>query len=303
VSIPARARTLDRRFFGVVEALVSANEDPDHQGRVKVTFPWFDGSETESDWCRVRQLYAGGGYGTFFVPELGDEVLVAFVHGDMRLPVILGGLYNGRDTPPSYRTAEKNEKVIRTKGGHEILLDESSRTQRVRLRTKGGHEILLLDTDPDHHTKLAIHTSGGHKVTLDDEGEALSIETSGHHKITLDDKGQALSVETGGHLSLRMDDAGQSIQITAGATTVSMDGQGGSIRLAAQTVTIAADSLAVNAGSISLGDGAAHPLVFGDSLLALFNSHTHNATSLGAPTSQPLPQMTPADLSIIGKTG
>ena len=50
---------------------------------------------------RRASSYAGNGYGSFFVPEVGDEVLVAFVQGDMRYPIILGGLYNGEDKPPT----------------------------------------------------------------------------------------------------------------------------------------------------------------------------------------------------------
>ena len=68
-------RAFDRRFYGVVEGIVEEIVDPDKEGRVKVKFPWYD-DDTVTEWCRVRQLYAGPGYGTFFVPEKGDEVLV-----------------------------------------------------------------------------------------------------------------------------------------------------------------------------------------------------------------------------------
>jgi uncharacterized protein involved in type VI secretion and phage assembly len=95
-SFAPRAQTTDKRFYGVVEAVVVEVVDPDKEGRVKIQFPWFD-EEMVTEFCRVRQFYAGNGYGAFFVPEAGDEVLVAFVHGDMRMPVILGGLYNGKD--------------------------------------------------------------------------------------------------------------------------------------------------------------------------------------------------------------
>jgi uncharacterized protein involved in type VI secretion and phage assembly len=130
-----RARSTDRRYFGVVEAIVVENEGDD-EGRIKVNFPWFDGGSTVTEWCRVSQLYAGGGYGSVFVPEKGDEVLVAFVHGDMRFPIVLGGLYNGVDKPPAARTDGRDQKIIRTKAGHEVLLDDGAK--EIRITTAEG---------------------------------------------------------------------------------------------------------------------------------------------------------------------
>src|SRR5438477_11815418 len=120
MSAVSRTRSTDKRFYGVVQGVVTEVNDTDGQeGRVKVQFPWFD-DQMETEWCRVRQFYAGNGYGAFFIPEVGDEVLVAFTHGDMRLPIILGGLYNGKDKPPSYRSDSKDEKMFRTKLGHQL---------------------------------------------------------------------------------------------------------------------------------------------------------------------------------------
>src|SRR5207245_6638690 len=121
--------------FGVVEALVVDNEDPLGEGRIRVTYPWLNAS-MQTEWCRVCQLYAGNGYGSFFVPEKGDEVLVAFVHGDMTVPVILGGLYNGKDKPVSRRERApgKDQKLIRTRGKHQVLLDDSQNEKKIELR-------------------------------------------------------------------------------------------------------------------------------------------------------------------------
>lgn len=135
-----RARSTDKRYYGVVEALVVENEGDD-EGRVKVKFPWFDGGATVTEWCRVSQLYAGGGYGSVFVPEIGDEVLVAFVHGDMRFPIVLGGLYNGVDKPPTARTDGRDQKIIRTKAGHEVLLDDGAK--EIRITTAEGGTVTV----------------------------------------------------------------------------------------------------------------------------------------------------------------
>jgi phage baseplate assembly protein V len=138
----------------------------------------------ETGWCRVRQFYAGNGYGAFFIPEVGDEVLVAFIHGDMRLPIILGGLYNGHDKPPSHRSADLDQKMIRTKGGHELLFDDTSGKQRVRITTQGGHQADLSDTEH----KIDLQSSGGQTVIIDDGARSITLQT-GSSKVTIDASG------------------------------------------------------------------------------------------------------------------
>lgn len=169
-----RAQTHDRRFYGVVSAIVTRNgSEPDDEesadGRVKVVFPWFDGGTTESDWCRIGGLYAGNDYGAAWIPEVGDEVVVAFVQGDMRMPIVLGGLHNGEDPPPTVRTPDVDQKLFRTKAGHEILLDDSSGSQRVVLKTV-GEMIVSLD---DAAGTLTVDTGKGTSIELD--GSTITI--------------------------------------------------------------------------------------------------------------------------------
>jgi uncharacterized protein involved in type VI secretion and phage assembly len=180
----SKTRTADKRYYGVAEALVSNVEDPEKLGRVKVTFPWFD-EAMESDWCRVAHLYAGGGYGSFWIPEVGDEVLVAFSHGDMRFPYVLGGLYNGVDKPPSHRDQTKDQKLFRTKGGHSLLFDDSSGEERVKLETSKGHTADFSDADQ----KIEIKTKGGHTILLDDGSREVKISSSGGQSVTMDASG------------------------------------------------------------------------------------------------------------------
>jgi phage baseplate assembly protein V len=167
-------------YYGVYEALVSDVNDPAKEGRVKIKMPWFD-SQMETEWCRVRQFYAGNGYGAFYVPEVGDEVLIAFIKGNMSEPVILGGLYNGSDKPPSHRDDQTDEKLLRTKAGHEFLLDDSPGKERVRIKTQGGHEFDLSDADK----KVTVKTTGGNAITVEDSGGKITVETSGGQSITM----------------------------------------------------------------------------------------------------------------------
>lgn len=160
-----RARSTDKRYYGVVEALVVEN-DGDDEARVKLQFPWFD-QTTVTDWCRVSQLYAGNGYGSVFVPEKGDEVLVAFVHGDMRFPIVLGGLYNGQDKPPTARTDGRDQKIIRTRHGHEVLLDDTESKAAVRIKSAAGHVVEL----DDEGKAIRITAAEGGSVTVSAQGE------------------------------------------------------------------------------------------------------------------------------------
>ncbi len=166
----ARSRSTDRRYYGVAEAIVTDVNDPEKEGRVKLRYPWFD-DQTVSDWCRVRQLYAGNGYGTFFVPEVGDEVLVAFVHGDMRLPIVMGGLYNGSDKPSVFRDGSHDPKLIRTKGGIEVLLDDTANKERVVIKDKKGN-TLIFDSPKD---EVTLESKGKMKLIA----ASIDIEASG----------------------------------------------------------------------------------------------------------------------------
>ena len=268
----SRSRTTDKRYYGVYEALVTEVNDEAREGRVKVKFPWFDDQLT-TEWCRVRQFYAGNDYGAFFVPEVGDEVLVAFIQGDMRYPVILGGLYNGQDKPPTSRADDKDQKMIRTKGQHEILLDDTKDKERVRIKTKGGHVVDLSDVDK----KVTIETTGSHKITLDDEGKKATMQTSGGPKVEIDD-------------------AAKKITIDANGKSIVIDGNSGSITLTGMTLVLSGSSVKLG------GNSASQSLVLGEMLMAAFNAHTHLCTAPGTPSAPPLPPMTPAQLSMISKT-
>jgi phage baseplate assembly protein V len=167
----------------VAEALVTDVNDPQQLGRVKLKFPWFD-PNMESEWCRVRQFYAGNNYGAFFIPEVGDEVLVSFIHGDMRLPIILGGLYNGKDKPPSSRSNDKNEKMIRTKGGHQIILDDTQGSEKISIVDAKGKNSIVINTVDN---SITVKASQGKLVF-----EGLSIEMTAKTDIKI--KGATVNI-------------------------------------------------------------------------------------------------------------
>jgi len=204
---------MDKRYFGVVEALVeSVKNDPDGEGKVKLRFPWLD-ENTVSDWCRVRQLYAGDGYGAFFLPEEGTEVLVAFIHGDMRRPIVLGGLYNGQDKPAIARTDDDDHKLILTKYGHRIDLNDSQGHECIQVQTKHGHEINLSDEDE----KLTLTTQNGLAATFDQNANTVTITTPGGDKVEIDGNSQKVTVSS---MTVVLD--GQSVKLGGDAASQSV---------------------------------------------------------------------------------
>jgi uncharacterized protein involved in type VI secretion and phage assembly len=132
------------RFFGVVVGVVTNNRDPDDLGRVRVRFPWLS-EEDESAWARVVAPMAGPDRGMYFLPEVDDEVVVAFEHGDMRFPYVIGAVWNGEDTAPeSNDDGENNRRTIRSRSGHLIRFDDTDGGERIEIVTASQDTRIVL---------------------------------------------------------------------------------------------------------------------------------------------------------------
>ena len=156
------------RYYGLYPALVSDNQDPDNQGRVKVRLPWSpDTGTTQYDvWARLATTMAGSDRGTWFVPESGDEVLVGFGGGDPDHPYVVGALWNGQDAPPKTINPTNDVKAIVSRTGITITLDDTSGAVTLSLETPGGQKVSLED--------------GGNRVTVADvTGNTLEMSPSG----------------------------------------------------------------------------------------------------------------------------
>lgn len=106
------------KISGVVTGNVTNNIDPNGQGRVQVSFPYL-GGQNQSYWAPVATLMSGGKRGSWFMPEIGDEVLVSFAQEDASHPYVVGFLWNGSDAPP---TADTHLRTIHSVNGHEVQL-------------------------------------------------------------------------------------------------------------------------------------------------------------------------------------
>jgi phage protein D/phage baseplate assembly protein gpV len=130
-------------IFGVVVGKVSDNVDKMGLGRVKLTFPWLSDSH-ESDWARCATPMAGSGTGTYFLPDVGDEVLVAFQHGDIKKPVVLGSLWNGLHQPPLKHLDRLNRlRQIKTKSGHTLTFDDTPGAEQIEIKHKLGSFLTM----------------------------------------------------------------------------------------------------------------------------------------------------------------
>jgi phage protein D/phage baseplate assembly protein gpV len=172
------------RLPGVVRAIVEDNADPDNAGRVKVSYPWLD-DDYKSDWAPVVQLGAGPASGTFFLPAVKDEVLVGFEQGNVGRPIVLGGLFNGQDTPPTYSqwldNGAVNGRGIYSRSGHMLeLWDDSDHDMAVLSTANAEESIALIHKDQ----KIVVQSNGDIEITAQAE---LKIHAA---KITLEADGQ-----------------------------------------------------------------------------------------------------------------
>lgn len=228
--------------------IVTNNQDPKGLSRVKVKFPTLT-EEHESYWARVVSTGAGSGRGTDWLPEINDEVLVGFEHGDIHRPYIIGAVWNGKDAPPT----SVNDSVV---GG------------RVRLRTlktRVGHQLQFVDEDKAiSNTGVYIETKGGHKISVNDTKKFIEIETSGGQKILINDLTGTISIKANATISntatASISSTASSISSTAGVT-MSMNSLGAMSMTAGAAINMTAGGaitittpglLAITAGTMTL---------------------------------------------------
>ena len=157
------------RLYGVYPALVADINDPDGQGRVKIRLPWLpDDGGGYTVWARIATLMAGADRGSWFIPDVDDEVLVAFEAGDPRRPYVVGALWNGQDAPPETMDGAGNNfiKSITSRNGVKITLDDNDGQEKMILETPGGQKITMQDGPG----KVEIVDSNGNSITLESSG-------------------------------------------------------------------------------------------------------------------------------------
>ena len=161
---------LGGRWYGAFPALVTDNVDPEGQGRVKISLPWAPDTENAryDTWARLATFMAGNNRGSWFIPDVDDEVLIVFEGGDPRRPYVIGSLWNGSDKPPETMDgAGKNfKKVLRSRNGVKMTLDDTDGREQFILETPGAQKLTLKD-------------GPGAVEIVDSNGNSIKLETSG----------------------------------------------------------------------------------------------------------------------------
>ena len=162
---------MDRTTNGIVIGLVIDLEDEENIGRVKVKYPHLE--DQPSDWARLAAPMAGNNRGAFFRPEVGDEVLVAFEHGEPRRPYIIGALWSKVDLPPTDdgNVRQNNWRFIKSRCGHIVLLDD----------TQGKEKIVFVDKD--NLRKVVIDSANSKIQVICDQGDVEVKASKGDVKI------------------------------------------------------------------------------------------------------------------------
>lgn len=174
---------------GVHIGIVTDNKDEQNSGRVQVKIPVFD-DEHVLNWARVATLMAGNSRGTLFVPEVGDEVLVAFHMGDIRQPIVIGSLWSKQQAPPPGKDDKNNIRKIMTRAGHQLIFDDTEGNEKISLQTKKGH---VLELDDKEKT-----------ITLRDESKAnvIHIDASAKNEIQIKSNKSVISVSGKGDITV-----------------------------------------------------------------------------------------------------
>lgn len=232
----------DNKIYGVVIGIVKDIRDPDNFGRVKVNFPWLaekdaetvsigDGADrAHSYWARLATFMAGSGRGSYFMPEEEDEVLVAFEHGELDRPIILGALWNTVDKPPEEMDKDgKNDiRAIHTRSGHKIVFNDSEDKPSILIIDNTGDNSIAIDSannNMDIKVKNDLTIEVGGKITIN-AGKDISIETKANLSAKATGSG---SIETNQKLDIKSSQGvavDGSLQADLKAAKVSVNGSG-----------------------------------------------------------------------------
>jgi len=220
-------------FPGVTVGVVTDIDDPEKLGRLKVRIINRDSSDFETEFIRVLTPMSGKQWGSFFFPEVGDEVLVAFNQGDINRPYVLGSLWNKNYKPPSPIENQKNDiRMIKTRSGHEIVFNDEEGKESIQLKTPKELSITLDDEkevitikDKNEDNIMDIDSKNGQIQVTADKKITLN---SGKSNIILDAQKDSINIESSSSLNLTSQQisikAKSTLEINAGSSLVVKSG-------------------------------------------------------------------------------
>ncbi len=182
------------RGSGVTIGVVIENKDPNGLAQIQIKLPAASDDEM-GHWARLAMPMAGSGRGMFFLPEKGDEVLVAFEQGDITRPFIIGALWNGKDKPPDTNSDGKNNlRFIQSRSGHIVRLDDTDGSEKIEIIDKSGNNSITFDTSSNTITiksdqDITLEAPKG-TIKLDAQKVEISasdtVEMTGQGGVTVD---------------------------------------------------------------------------------------------------------------------
>lgn len=228
-------------WAGVVTAIVTSNLDSDNNtnmGYVKVKYPWLDDAK-ESYWARLASPGAGNTRGMAWMPEVNDEVLIAFEAGDFNRPYVIGGLWNGRDALP------QNQNVLVVDGKVEV------RTFQTRI----GHILRFTDTSGSEKIEL-LDGKGKTTLTMDTANEKVSITSTKDVEIKGAAAGKIDILNDSGMTTVKNSSGGMTVESGSGAITVKSGSGAVTVESSGGTVTVKGVSVTVEATGTMTVKGA-----------------------------------------------
>ena len=211
-----------------VGVVTKIHEDPDGRHRIQVKIPTL--TNDQFIWARMAHLYATNNAGTFFLPEIGDEVLLGFLNQDPRHPVVLGMLYNGQKVPPYTADEANTYKAIVSKNQVKIIIEDEKKI--LTLETPAGNTVIL----DDDQENITIKDQHGNSITMSSEGIVMDsikdIKLTAQSNIsaqatqnlelqaTQNLTGQGLNVEFKGDVGFKAEGSATAELKASGQTTV-----------------------------------------------------------------------------------
>ena len=221
--------------IGTVKAVV---EDPDNNFRIQIELPFLD-SDDQQVWARMASPYTGNSFGSFFLPEIDSEVVVAFVNNDPSFGIILGSLYSSKIPAPLTPSSDSDIKILKTKSGMEMSFDDTDGKVIMSLKTPNGNSIVMSEEDKT----ITITDQNSNEIKMAED--KVSITSNSKMEITASDE---LTI-SGSKVSIKGDD---SVNISGGKIEASSDGNveisaGGTADLSASgTMSVSGASVNLN---------------------------------------------------------
>jgi uncharacterized protein involved in type VI secretion and phage assembly len=189
--------------------IVTDNEDPNGWGRVRVKLPTLTEEHT-SYWARVVAIGAGSQRGFDCLPEVNDEVLVAFEHGDIHRPYVLGGVWNGKDRPPEWPNDSTHNGLVRLR----------------TFQTRIGHTLQFVDGDKGARRQgIYTDTAAGHHLHFNDTDRFAELKTPDGNTLLMSDKNKKINLTSTGDINVKSGKTGSSNNINLNAGTIAITGQ------------------------------------------------------------------------------